>query len=128
MTLLDMDSPGKFAAAWREAWNSHDLDAILAHYTDDVVFTSPAAQRLVGGDGVLRGKDALREYWRNGLELIPDLHFEVEAVYAGVDTLVINYRNQVGNLVCEVLHFDGDLVREGHGTYRDTTNPEGATT
>jgi len=128
VTLLDMDSPEKFAAAWREAWNSHDLDAILAHYTDDVVFTSPAAQRLVGGDGVLRGKDALREYWRNGLELIPDLHFEVEAVYAGVDTLVINYRNQVGNLVCEVLHFDGDLVREGHGTYRDTTNPEGATT
>jgi len=123
-----MDSPEKFAAAWREAWNSHDLDAILAHYTDDVVFTSPAAQRLVGGDGVLRGKDGLRAYWRNGLDLIPNLHFEVEAVYAGVDTIVINYRNQAGNLVCEVLHFDGDLVREGHGTYRDTTNPEGART
>jgi hypothetical protein len=31
--------------------------------------------------------------------------------------LVINYRNERGGLVNEVLHFDGDLVREGHGTY-----------
>ena len=37
--------------------------------------------------------------------------------YAGISTLVINYRNQAGGLVCEVLHFDGPLVREGHGTY-----------
>ena len=111
-----MDSPEKFAAAWCEAWNSHDLEAIVAHYTDDVTFTSPAA-RIVGADGVVRGKDALRDYWGAGLKLIPDLHFEVVGVYSGVDTIVINYRNQVGNLVCEVLHFDGDLVREGHGTY-----------
>ena len=31
--------------------------------------------------------------------------------------VVINYRNQRGGLVNEVLIFDGDLVREGHGTY-----------
>src|SRR3954463_11109425 len=107
-----MDSPDAFARAWCEAWNSHDLDAILAHFTDDLLFTSPAIQRIVGGDGVIHGKDALGAAWRTGLDLIPDLHFEVEAVYTGVDTLVINYRNQRGNLVCEVLHFAGDLVRE----------------
>jgi hypothetical protein len=121
-----MPAPDAFAAAWRDAWNAHDLEVLLAHYTDDVVFTSPAAQRIVGGDGVVRGKDSLRSYWRTALELIPDLHFEVEAVYVGVATLVINYRNQAGNLVCEVLHFDGDLVREGHGTYLGAANPEGA--
>ncbi|WP_246272422.1 hypothetical protein [Amycolatopsis acididurans] len=37
---------------------------------------------------------------------IPDLHFEIVA-----STLVINYRNQKGGLVNEVLMF------EGHGTY-----------
>ncbi len=36
---------------------------------------------------------------------------------AGVDTLVLNYRNQAGGLVNEVLTFDGDLVCQGHGTY-----------
>jgi hypothetical protein len=62
-----------------------------------------------------------------GLAKIPDLHFAVEAVYAGVDTIVINYRNQQGNLVCEVLHFDTGQVRKGHGTYLGANKPEGAT-
>ena len=32
-----------FAAHWIEAWNSHDIDAILSHYVDDVEFLSPLA-------------------------------------------------------------------------------------
>lgn len=39
--------------------------------------------------------------------------------YRGESLLVINYRNQTGGLVNEVHIFDGDLVREGHGTYLD---------
>jgi len=84
---------------------------------DDVVFTSPVAIRVLGGDGVVRGKEALRRYWSEGIRLIPDLRFEVLAVYVGISTLVINYRNQAGGVVSEVLTFDGPLVREGHGTY-----------
>jgi hypothetical protein len=52
-----------------------------------------------------------------GSPSIPDLRFEVLALYVGVSTLVINYRNQAGGLVSEVLTFGGPLVREGHGTY-----------
>jgi len=48
---------------------------------------------------------------------VPELHFEIESLYLGVQTLVINYRNQAGGLVNEVLVFDGALVAEGHGTY-----------
>jgi ketosteroid isomerase-like protein len=109
--------PNAFAARWCDQWNAHDLEGLLAHFTDDVVFTSPAAIRILGGDGIVRGKAALREYWRLGLEKIPDLRFEVIDVYSGVDTVVINYRNQAGGRVCEVLRFVGDLVSEGHGTY-----------
>jgi hypothetical protein len=61
--------------------------------------------------------EALRAYWSEGLRLIPDLRFEVLGVYAGVSTVVVNYRNQAGGLVCEVLTFDGPLVIQGHGTY-----------
>ena len=106
-----------FAEQWVSDWNVHDIEALLAHFTDDVVFTSPAAVRLLGGDGVIRGKQALREYWTHGIRMIPDLRFAVLGVYTGIDTVVIHYRNQAGALVCEVLTFDGDLVREGHGTY-----------
>jgi hypothetical protein len=114
---MDHTEAQAFAEQWARNWNAHDVDALLAHFTDDVVFTSPVAVRLVGGDGVIRGKEALRSYWSGALKLIPDLRFEVLGVYAGVSTVVINYRNQAGGVVSEVLSFDGPLVKEGHGTY-----------
>jgi len=118
-----------FVEGWVLAWNGRDLEAVLRHFADDVVFTSPvAAQLLDGSDGVIRGKAALREYWSEGLRRIPDLRFEVLGVYAGLRTLVINYRNQKGGLVCEVLTFDGGLVTQGHGTYLGSdANPAGTT-
>ena len=114
----------EFADEWVRNWNAHDIDALLRHFADDVVFTSPVAVRLLGGDGVIRGKEALRNYWSEGVRLIPDLQFEVLAVYAGISTLVIHYRNQAGGLVCEVLTFDGPLVRQGHGTYLTPARPD----
>ena len=115
MTIPD---PESFARDWCEAWNAHDVEAVLAHFHDDAVFTSPVAARVVPeSGGVVRGKDALRRYWFTALAALPDLHVEVVATYVGTNALVINYRNHRGQLVNEVLIFDGALVREGHGTY-----------
>ena len=72
------------------------------------------------------GQGRVAPLLERGLRLIPDLHFEVVAYYVGVDTLVINYRNQKGGLVAEVLTFEGDLVASGHGTYSvGSDNPAG---
>ncbi len=110
--------PRRFADAWLLAWNAHDVDAVLEHFHDDVVFTSPVAARVLPeSDGTVRGRDALRHYWTTALKALPDLHFDVIGVYQGESTLVINYRNHRGELVNEVLTFDGDLVLVGHGTY-----------
>jgi ketosteroid isomerase-like protein len=115
---MDHATAQEFAQDWVQAWNAHDLERVLGHFADDVVFTSPAAAQLIrGSDGVLRGKAALRAYWTEGLRRIPDLRFTVLDVYAGVSVLVINYRNQKGARVSEVLIFDGPLVVQGHGTY-----------
>jgi len=38
-------------------------------------------------------------------------------VDAGVDAVVINYRNHAGNRVYEVLTLDGPLVSAGQATY-----------
>ncbi len=125
---MSTPEPHAFARDWLAAWNAHDVEAVLRHFHDDVVFTSPVAVRVLPeSSGVLRGKDALRRYWTEGLRLIPDLRFTVEAVYAGISAIVITYRNQKNVLVNEVLIFDGDRVREGHGTYPgDDPNPAGA--
>ncbi len=115
---MSTPDPDRFSQAWLTAFNAHDLGAVLDHFHDDVVFTSPVAARaLPGSEGVVRGKKALLAYWTLALERVPNLHFELLGVYAGVDTLVLNYRNQAGGLVNEVLTFDGDLVCQGHGTY-----------
>lgn len=126
---MDTERAREFAQNWLRDWNAHDLDAVLAHYSNDVMFTSPIAKAVFPETGgVLRGKAALREYWREGLRRIPDLRFELVNLYVGVDSLVINYRNQRGGLVNEVLIFDGDLVVSGHGAYLDPNgNPAGLT-
>ncbi|MGB6577779.1 MAG: amino acid racemase [Streptosporangiaceae bacterium] len=126
---MDHEVARRFAGHWLKAWNSHDLEAVLSHFSDDVVFSSPmAAQLREGCDGVVQGKAALRDYWAEGLRRVPELHFEIESLYVGVRTLVINYRNQAGGLVNEVLVFDGALVVEGHGTYlvREAAEAAGA--
>jgi len=80
---MSIPEPLEFARHWLAAWNAHDLEALLGHFADDVVFTSPiAAQLLDGSDGVIRGKEALRAYWTEGLRRIPDLRFEIVGVYA----------------------------------------------
>jgi hypothetical protein len=116
--IVSIPVSDEYAEEWAAAWNRRDVDAVLAHFHDDVVFTSPIAAEIVpGSTGVVHGKAALREFWCAALETVPDLHFDVVGVYRGVSVLVINYRNQWGGLVCEVLEFDGALVRRGHGTY-----------
>ncbi|WLQ47675.1 nuclear transport factor 2 family protein [Streptomyces poriferorum] len=118
---MDLEFARKFATQWQDGWNSHDLDRILAHYHEDVAFSSPMIARFTGdASGTVRGKQELRAYWARGLELIPDLEFEVMDVRAGVDTLVIDYRNQIGGRVYEVLTFRDGLVSAGLGAYGET--------
>ncbi len=125
MNLLEPDA---FTRHWLAAWNAHDVEAVLQHFADDVVFCSPVAPRVIAGsDGVIRGKDALRDYWAHALGLVPDLRFELVGVYTGIDSIVINYRNQRGGLVNEVLLFDDNgLVKQGHGTYAPDDRPAGS--
>jgi len=119
---MNQEAAQDFATRWVEAWNAHDLDGVLSHFAEGAVFSSPVAgQLLPHTEGVLRGKEAVRAYWQLGLDRIPDLRFTLEGVYLGVDTIVINYRNQAGTLVNEVLEFGPDgLVVAGAGTYSTT--------
>jgi len=86
-----------FADRWKDDWNTRNLEALLGHFAEDVVFTSPLAARIIpGSKGKLVGKSALRAYWAEGLDRTPTLSFTVDHVFSGVDILVIQYRNQAG--------------------------------
>ena len=94
----------EFAQDWVDAWNGHDLERILIHYDDEALLTSPVAAKLLGGDGTVRGKAALREYFLRGLQAFPDLRFDLIDALWGTETIVVYYFNNVRrNKTAEVM-------------------------
>lgn len=105
---LDAQFAHHFAQEWVAAWNAHDLPRILSHYRDDFEMYSPLIARI-GGEpsGRLQGKDAVGRYWAKALELLPDLHFELQEVLLGTASLVLYYRSPKG-WAAETFVFDQD--------------------
>jgi hypothetical protein len=69
---LTPDLAQHFAQEWIAAWNSHDLEEILSHYTDDFEMSSPLIVQLMGeASGTLRWKPAVRVYWSKALARCP---------------------------------------------------------
>ena len=104
----------QFAKDWVRAWNSHDLDAITAHYGSNVILTSPVAARLLSDpSGTVTGKEALRSYFQRGLEAYPNLAFELVDVMWGLSSVVLCYMNQKGTKSAEFMEFDagGKVIR-----------------
>jgi ketosteroid isomerase-like protein len=94
---------------WIAAWNSRDLDRILALYADDAEMTSDRIVALgLSAGGTLHGKDKLRMYWRKGLDLLPNLHFELIDLFVSPDSVVVSYRNERGMKICEYLRLDAE--------------------
>jgi ketosteroid isomerase-like protein len=103
-TKVTKDDAWKLANHWVAAWNAHDLDLIMAHYEDAIELTSPAAAQLLGTpEGQVVGKANLRAYFQRGLEAYPELHFRLEDVLWGVNSVVLYYTNQKGTRTGEFM-------------------------
>lgn len=106
MSIIDPNAARRFADHWIESWNNHDLDAVLSQYADDFEFASPLIAAIAGeSSGVLSGKAAVRAYWERALEQIPDLHFELKEVLAGVNSVTLYYQGHRG-MAAEVFVFN----------------------
>jgi ketosteroid isomerase-like protein len=87
-----------FTKSWVDSWNSHDLEKILLHYSDDVTVASPMAIKLYPqSGGIVAGKSEVRKYWTIGLERSPDLKFEILDVLIGVNSLALYLFNTSSN-------------------------------
>jgi len=117
--VIDVDA---FAREWIAAWNAHDLERVLSHYSPEVELSSPiAAERVPGSGGYIRGEAELRAYWEPALAANPDLHFALEAVLTAVDGCTILYRNQRGQLVAESVFWnDAGMVTRAAVAYGPT--------
>mgnify|MGYP001612605136 CR=1 FL=1 len=107
--MIDRPWAERFAAEWIAVWNRRDLDAILTHYAEDIVFHSPRIALVMGNPiDFVSGKPALARYWGKALAGNKDLHFELDRVYVGSDSPTIAYRNQRGQHVAETFTFDAN--------------------
>ena len=69
----------QFARNWIDAWNRKDVSAVLAHYVDDAMFVSPKAANFVGNP-VVRGKQALANYWQLAAKKIDKIEFTIDRI------------------------------------------------
>jgi ketosteroid isomerase-like protein len=91
----------EIARRYADAWNAHDIDAIMALHTDDTLY------HLHGEADVYRGSPAVAEKFATQLKQVPDIRFELKSLYGGgehfVFEAVITYSGKNG----EKATFDG---------------------
>lgn len=106
--MSDQEFARQFATEWIEAWNRHDPDRVLAHYADEFQMSSPLIAAIAEvPSGTLKGKQAVRAYWAEGPQLLPDLRFELRSILVGVESRMLAYQGH-RSPVAEVFHFSPD--------------------
>jgi ketosteroid isomerase-like protein len=117
--MLTKEKTADYVERWVAAFESKDLDRVLAFYADDVIFHSPLIARLSHDpSGTIQGKAALRAYVKKGFDVFDHIRFRVLDVLRGVDSIAIHYKGITGTHVIEVLFFDAHgVVRESYVHY-----------
>ena len=104
--MVNREFAESFSKHWVEAWNSHNLAAILSHYAEDFEMSSPYIVEIAGEpSGTLKGKPAVKAYWSAALSRMPGLHFELVETLVGVESMTLYYRGVKG-MAAEVFYFD----------------------
>ena len=102
-----MNNYDVFAREWIEAWNSHNIQSIMAHYANDIDFVSPIAARLLDNtSGQIRNLHDLRSYFLKGLEAYPSLHFELYHVLEGVNSVTLVYKSVNDMIAAEYMEIN----------------------
>ncbi len=102
--MITTDEARELARDWIEAWNCRDLERILAHYADDVVFSSPFTAKIGSSpSGALLGRDALVAYFQAALAKYPMLTFRLRAVLCGINSVTLLYESVSGLLAAETM-------------------------
>lgn len=103
------------AQKWFRAFNEHNLENLLALYADDAKHYSPKLKlRQPETNGLVTGKDALRAWWKDAFERLPQLHYNYTTLTANNERVFMEYIRSVPGeedmLVAEVLEIKDDKI------------------
>jgi ketosteroid isomerase-like protein len=102
--------------AFMDAWNAHDVDAIVGFFADDCVFHPSVGTELMGAS--YRGKDEVRRGVTSFLERYPDGRFEDASAFVagdrGASEWTFVFTGPEGTEVavrgCDLFEFEGDRI------------------
>ncbi|UOK43503.1 MULTISPECIES: nuclear transport factor 2 family protein [Flavobacterium] len=120
---MSPDTLQSIAFRWFEAFNAKQLEKLLALYDDEAQHFSPKLKiRKPETNGLVVGKDAMRDWWQDAFDRLPSLHYKVTSLTANTDRVFMEYIRKVDGeedmLVAEVLEVrDGKIIasRVYHG-------------
>ena len=103
------------ATKWFAAFNEHDLEKLLSLYDDKAEHFSPKLKiRIPETQGLIKGKDALRGWWKDSFERLPSLNYEVKKLTADEEQVFMEYIRHVNGeedlRVGEVLEIKNGMI------------------
>ena len=105
----------EIANKWFAAFNEHNLEKLLSLYHDQAEHYSPKLKvRQPETRGLIKGKDAMRSWWKDSFERLPTLKYEVIRLTPHEDRVFMEYLRHVEDettmLVGEMLEVRNGLI------------------
>lgn len=103
------------AQQWFDAFNTQNLEALLALYDDQAIHFSPKLKiRQPETEGLIRGKAALREWWKGSFNRLPTLRYQPTSFTANNQRVFMEYIRTVeaepDMLIAEVLEISNGKI------------------
>lgn len=111
-----MNDPNlQVAKNWLAAFNEHHLEMLLSLYDDYAVHYSPKLKvRHPETNGLIKGKENLRSWWKDAFDRLPTLQYEPTSLTANQERVFMEYTRKVAGdedmLVAEVLEIKNNLI------------------
>ncbi len=88
----------QIAIDWFAAFNEHNLEKLLALYDEDAEHYSPKLKvHQPKTNGFIKGKDALRNWWFDAFNRLPNLHYKMLELTAEDGRVFMEYIRQTPN-------------------------------
>ncbi|MDP1746690.1 MAG: nuclear transport factor 2 family protein [Bacteroidota bacterium] len=112
---MDSHKIEAIALTWLEAFNTHDLEKLLALYHADARHFSPKLKiRKPETGGLIIGKNAMHEWWQEAFDKLPTLSYNLTALTANNVRVFMEYVRKVNGEpdmnVAEVLEVENGLI------------------
>jgi hypothetical protein len=103
------------AGHWFDAFNEHNLEKLIALYSADAKHYSPKLKlRTPETKGLIIGKKALEEWWRDCFKTLPTLRYKPQNFISDDSGVFMEYIRSVEGesdlLVGEVLEIKDELI------------------